>query len=84
MSEAQFRVTLVDDAARADLLVCRVSSAAEAHGDALWFITSDRQFPGTPVYFCDERQADLKVCFVHARGEAGWRRAHPMQGRLSR
>lgn len=80
--EAQVRIALVRDRGRADLLACRVASWGAAYGDALWFITRSRHDATVVAYFCDEGMAQLKVCFVDARGEAGWRNAHRMKGRL--
>ncbi|WGS52883.1 DUF6150 family protein [Paraburkholderia sp. D15] len=82
---ADVRVAIVADRGRADLLVCRVNSYGLAVGDALWCITPDRG-NATSVAFCSEGMAQLKVCFVQTRGEAGWvhDRPHPWRGRLGR
>ncbi|CAB3770181.1 DUF6150 family protein [Paraburkholderia humisilvae] len=82
LGEAQVRIALVRDRGRADLLACRVDSWGMAHGDTLWFITRNRHDATAIAYFCDEGLAQLKVCFVDARGEVGWRREHRMKGRL--
>lgn len=84
MGMADLRIALVRERGRADLLACRVSSYGAATGDALWFITRNRHDATIAAYFCDESLAQLKVCFVQARGEAGWVRAHPWRGRLAR
>ena len=86
MGEADLRVALVTDRGRADLLVNRVGSYGLAVGDALWFITTQRQSANVIVFFCSEGFAQLKVCFVPTRGEAGWvhDRPHRWRGRLGR
>jgi Family of unknown function (DUF6150) len=84
MGMADVRIALVRERGRADLLAHRVSSYGAAVGDALWFITRDRHQASVAAYFCDEALAQLKVCFVPTRGEAGWVRPHAMQGRLGR
>ena len=40
--DAHIRVALVDDPGMADLWVCQVSSWGMAAGDALWYVTTDR------------------------------------------
>lgn len=82
MGMADVRIALVRDRGRADLLACRVSSYGAASGDALWFIMTDRQQASVVAYFCDEAFAQLRVCFVPSRGEAGWVRPHRWRGRL--
>lgn len=84
MGMADVRIAVVRDRGRADLLACRVSSYGAALGDALWFITRDRQQANVVAYFCDESMAQLKVCFVPTRGEAGWQHPHRLRGRLAR
>ena len=83
MGEAHFRVNL-SDRGTADLLVHRVGSWGLAHGDALWFITRDKQEADVWLYFTSLGMAQLKVCFVDSYGEAGWQHAHPLQGRFRR
>ena len=84
MGEADVRIALVRDEGRADLLAYRASGWGTAHGDAFWYITRNRQDANLVAYFCDEGFAELKVCFVATRGDAGWRRPHRLQGRLGR
>jgi hypothetical protein len=86
MGEADLRVAVVSDRGRADLLVNRVSSWGLAVGDGLWFMTPQRQSATVLVFFCSEGFAQLKICFVATRGEAGWvhDRPHRWRGRLGR
>lgn len=82
MGEANVRVALVDSRGEADLLACRVGSWGMAAGDALWFITRNRQDASVSVFFTSPGFAELKVCFVDSRSEAGWQRPHRLRGRL--
>ncbi len=83
MGDACIRVALVSARGQADLLVHRVSSPGLAIGEALWFITRDRMMARTVIHVCSLGMAQLKVCFVPSRGEAGWQVAgHPLRGRL--
>lgn len=79
--DADLRVALVDRG-RADLLVYRVSSRGMAHGDALWYITRDRQEAGVRVCFVSPGMAQVTVCLVSSDGEAGWQRPRPPKVRL--
>lgn len=71
--EAQLRVALVTRG-KADLLVHRVSTHGLAHGEALWYITRDRQEANVRVCFVSEGMCELRICFVDSIGEAGWQR----------
>lgn len=81
MGEAQLRIALVERGC-ADLLVRRVASRGMAHGDALWFITRDRQEASVVACFTSPGMAQVKVCFVDSHGEAGWQTAKPRHVRL--
>lgn len=76
MGEAQVRVAFVTDRGQADLLVHRVSSWGLAHGDALWFITRDKQDATVWIYPCSIGMAQVRVCFVDNYAEAGWVSSH--------
>ena len=82
MGEAQLRVAIVSARGAADLLVHRVGSWGMAHGDALWFITHERQDASVCICFTSEGMADFKVCFVDNFGEAGWQKPSRFRGRL--
>lgn len=82
LGEARIRVAIVNEQGRADLLVHRVDSWGLARGDALWFITRDKQDATAWVYFGGEGFAELLICFVDNYGEAGWQRPHRLQGCL--
>jgi hypothetical protein len=77
--DAQVRVALVNDPGAADLWVYRVSSWGLAQGDALWYITTERDQASVRVYFDSIGMAQLKICFVSTRGMAGWQKAHRLQ-----
>jgi hypothetical protein len=47
MGEAHIRAALVSARGMADLLVHRVGTWGQAHGDGLWYITRDKQEPGS-------------------------------------
>lgn len=79
--DADLRVALVDRGS-ADLLVHRVSSRGMADGDALWYITRDRQEASARVCFVSPGMAQVKVCFVSGDGEGGWQRPRPSKIRL--
>lgn len=82
MGEAQIRVALVSERGSADLLVYRVASWGLARGDALWFITKDKQDATAWLFFTSIGMADVKVCFVDSYGEAGWQNPHRCKGRF--
>lgn len=72
MGEAHLLVAQVTGQGEADLLVCRVGSWGSAHGDALWYITRDKQEANVMVYFTRTGMAHVKICFVDQQGAAGW------------
>lgn len=83
MGDADVRVALVPRE-RADLLVHRVGSWGLAHGDAMWFVTRERQDATARVYFTSPGLAQLAICFVEHAAEAGWVRPHRFKDCLSR
>lgn len=84
MGEAQIRVALVNERGVADLLVHRVGSWGLARGDALWFITKDKQDATVWLFFTSLGMAEVKICFVDNYSEAGWQRPHSFKGRFGR
>lgn len=83
MGDARARVAVVSERGFADLWVCRVNSPGLAIGDERWFINADRMMARTVVHLCSVGMAQLTVCWVPGRGEAGWRVPdHPWRGRL--
>ena len=80
--EARIRAAVVSHRGKADLCVHRVSSWGLARGDALWYITSNKQDANLWVYFDSYGAAQLRICFVDTYGEAGWLRPHELKGRL--
>jgi hypothetical protein len=82
MGEAQIRIAIVSNRAEADLLVCKVDSYGMAIGDALWYITRDKENATCRVYFTSVGMAQINIYMVTTRGEAGWQRAHPLKGRF--
>ena len=84
MGEAQIRVALVQDRGTADLLVHRVNSWGLAHGDALWYITRDKQDATVWLFFTSQGMAEINICFVDNYSEAGWQKPHRCKGRLGR
>jgi hypothetical protein len=81
--EARLRAAVVNDPGQADLCVHRVSSWGLARGDALWYITRDKQESTLWVYFDTFGAAQLRICFVGTYTQAGWRRDHPLKGKLA-
>lgn len=77
------RVALVEDVGQADLCVHRVASWGLASGDALWYITRDKQEASAWAYFGSIGFSELLVCFVDSYGQAGWRRRHRLKGRFT-
>ncbi|HEY9133936.1 MAG TPA: DUF6150 family protein [Dyella sp.] len=73
MGEARLKVAIVADRGEADLWVCRVSSWGLAVGDGLWFVTKTRGDATATVFFTSIGFAQVKICFVDTRGQAGWR-----------
>ncbi len=69
--DADLRVALVDRGV-ADLLVYRVASPGLARGDALWYVTRERQGAVVRVFFVSLGMAQLKICFVSNQNEDGW------------
>jgi len=84
MGEAHIRVALVHERGVADLLVHRVDSWGLARGDALWYITRDKQDATVWLFFTSLGMAQVKICFVDNYSEAGWQRPHQFQGRFGR
>ena len=80
--DAQIRAALVQDLGSADLWVYRVSTRGQARGDALWYITRDRNEAGARVWFGSIGMSQVKICFVDGHGLAGWRRPRPLGGRF--
>jgi hypothetical protein len=80
--EARIRAAVVSHRGKADLCVHRVSSWGLARGDALWYITTNKQDANLWVYFDSYGAAQLRICFVDTYGEAGWLRPHELKGRL--
>ncbi|MDB5815834.1 MAG: hypothetical protein JWM03_1270 [Rhodocyclales bacterium] len=83
MGEAHIRVAFVSDRGQADLLVHRVGSWGLAHGDALWFITRNKQDATVWIYPCSIGMAQVKVCFVDNYGETGWLTSNRHKGRFA-
>ena len=82
MGEAHIRVAIVSRG-DADLLVHRVSSWGSAKGDALWFITRNKQDADFLIFFTSQGMADVKICFVDSYGEAGWQKESRFKGRFA-
>ena len=79
---AQIRAALVNQPGEADLCVYRVGSRGLAHGDAYWYICRDRGEATVCVYFTSRGMAQVKICFVADRGQAGWNTKHRLKGRF--
>lgn len=82
MGEAHVRVALVEDIGQADLCVHRVASWGLARGDALWYLTRDKQEATAWVYFGSIGFSELLVCFVDNYTQARWVRPHRLKGRF--
>ena len=80
MGEAKVRAALVGEPGQADLCVHRVHSWGEARGDAIWYLTRDKQEADTWIYFGSIGMSQIKVCFVDDYSQAGWQRRHPLRG----
>jgi len=81
MGEAHLRISIVSHR-EADLLVHRENSSGLAQGDAHWYITRDKQVATAWVFFTSHSMAQVSICFVDSRGEAGWQRPSPYRGRF--
>lgn len=81
LGDATLRVALVDQGA-ADLLVYRTSTMGMAHGDALWFITRDRNIATARMCLTSQGFAEVKICFVDSQALTGWQRPHRLRGRI--
>ncbi len=80
--DAQVRAALVESPGMADLCVYRVPARGQAVGDALWYITRDRDMASARVWFGSIGMSQVRICFVASHGLAGWRRPHPLRGRF--
>jgi len=80
--EAQVRVAVVNSRDEADLLVHRVSSWGVAHGDALWYITRNKQDATCVISFVSVGMARVKICFIDTYGEAGWQKESRYKNRF--
>lgn len=79
-ADAQVRAALVASPGMADLCVHRVLTRGQARGDALWYVTRDRNEATARVWFGSIGMSQIKVCFVDSYGAAGWRLPHPLRG----
>ena len=68
----------------ADLLVCRVDhESAAGSSEELWFFVGSKFEASLLIRRVSSRSAaDLLVRFVESPSAAGWRREHPLKGRL--
>lgn len=82
--ESDIRVAIVSHPGLADLCVHRVANWGLARGDALWYITRDKQEATAWVYFGSFGESQVRVCFVDNYTEAGWRTPHALRGRFER
>lgn len=82
MGEAHVRAAVVDDPGEAHLCVHRVRTWGLARGDALWYITPDKQDATVWVYFGSIGFSQVKICFVDNYTQAGWRCPHRLKGRF--
>lgn len=77
-------VSRVEDRTDADLLVFITDSHGVSFGkEQVWsYVESEGE--SNVKLFWDETTpvADLKVCFVHDLGAAGWVKEHPLKGSL--
>ncbi|SIT25527.1 DUF6150 family protein [Chryseobacterium gambrini] len=80
--EAQVRVAVVNSRDEADLLVHRVSSWGVAHGDALWYITRNKQDATCVISFVSVGMVQVKICFIDTYGEAGWQKESRYKNRF--
>ena len=84
-SASDFLVCIVQSRSAADLLVCEVDSRSPARGkDELWCYVDSDSVADSKICYVDSRSvADLLVCFVNSRSAAGWRKEHPLKGRIA-
>lgn len=80
MGEAHLRVAIVNDRGQADLLVHQEDSWGLAHGDERWYVTRDKQDATVWVFFTSQGMAQLNICFVDNRSEAGWQKPSRYRG----
>jgi hypothetical protein len=80
LGEAQVRATLVGQG-NTDTPVHHMRRGL-AHGDALWYVTRDRQEADVVVCITSQGMAQLRICFVDSDGEAGWQKPKPRHVRL--
>ena len=71
-ADAQVRVHVTTDRGRADLWVHVVEQRGLSSGDAAWYMTANRAEASSRIYLCSRAVADLTVCFVSSRAQAGW------------
>lgn len=68
-----------------DFLVCVVNSRSPARRkDELWCFVDSSSVADSKICYVGSRSvADLLVCFVNSRSAAGWRKEHPLKGKIA-
>ncbi len=83
-SVSDFLVYEVTSRSIADLLVCKVESRSPArNNDHLWCFVESSSVADSKVCFVNSKSiADLLICYVNSRSVAGWKRDHPLKGKI--
>lgn len=85
-SASDFLVCEVSSRSVADLLVCKVESRSAARGnDHLWCFIESSSVADSKICFVSSRSvANLLICYVSSRSVAGWRKEHPLKGKIGK
>ncbi len=82
IGEAKYRIHISQNKLDADLWVYIVTDRGSANKNGLWYISNNKLEADIKCYFCSRGMAELIVCFVNTRGEAGWQKPHRLKNTL--
>ncbi len=84
VGEAHMPIHITHNPNAADLCVFITKNRGLAQNESCWFICGTKATADKTFNFGSRGIARLSVCFVPSLGQAGWQRAHPLQGKLAR
>lgn len=77
-------IKIKESRSASDILVCEVTSRSVASGnDHLWCFVESSSVADSKICFVNSRSvADLLICYVNSRSVAGWKKEHPLKGKI--
>lgn len=84
LNDARILVHEVQAKGLADLLVYKIASQTPAvDNDGLWYQAPAHGSATSLIHWVNsKRESDLIICYVDSKGASGWRRNHPLKGKL--